>query len=140
MRTLRLPLAEQAYGPRVVLATLPGEAHALGLHMVALLLNADGCRVVMLGPDLPMEEIAGAAREQRADAVGISVSISSDPAVTGPMIETLRASLPADVALVVGGAGTPPLGPGAELLPTLDAVHAWARRLIAERRAATRDA
>src|SRR5262249_22004901 len=47
MRTLRLPLDEEARGARVVLSTLPGEAHVLGLHMVALLLNAAGCRVVM---------------------------------------------------------------------------------------------
>lgn len=129
MRTLRLPLAEEARGTLVILATLPGEAHALGLHMVALLASAAGCRVVMLGPDLPIDEIAGAAREQDADGVGISVSVSSDPARVASMLDELRRALAPRVALVVGGAGAPSMGAGVERVASLDGAYAWARRL-----------
>jgi methanogenic corrinoid protein MtbC1 len=133
MRTLRLPLDEEARGARVVLSTLPGEAHALGLHMVALLLNAAGSRVVMLGPELPTDEIAGAAREQETAAVGIGVSLSSDQVRSRTMLLALRRALTAEVALVVGGAGAPSVGRGVESLATLDEAHDWARRLSAAR-------
>jgi len=129
MRTLRLPLDEEARGPRVVLATLPDEEHALGLHMVALLLNAAGCRVVMLGPDLPVDEIAGAAREQSATAVGISVSVSMATARAAALLAELRRALAPDVGLVAGGAGAPMPGGGIETVASLDEAYEWARRL-----------
>jgi methanogenic corrinoid protein MtbC1 len=129
MRTLRLPLEDEARGPRVVLATLPGEAHALGLHMVALLLNAAGCRVLMLGPDLPIEEIAGVAGQQQASAVGIGVSASSDAARSRASLLALRRALARDIGLVVGGSGAPAMTEQVEVLATLDDAHAWARRL-----------
>jgi len=138
MRTLRLPLDQEARGPRVVLATLPGEAHALGLHMVALLLNAVGCRVVMLGPDLPVDEIADAAREQAAVAVGVSVSISMAPARAAELLEDLRRVLEPDVGLVVGGVGAPAPVAGVEALATLDEAYAWARGLADARQRAVK--
>ena len=44
LASLRLPFEEQARGPLVVYATLPGELHGLGLQMSALALATTGCR------------------------------------------------------------------------------------------------
>lgn len=130
LRTLRLPLEERADGPLVVLGTLPGEPHALGLHMVALLLNSAGCRVAMLGADLPAAEIATVAIEHRAAAVGISVSHANAGPAMDAQVRALRRMLPPRIALVLGGAGAPTAAPnGVTVLRALDEADGWARRL-----------
>ncbi len=53
LRSQRMPFEERASGPMVILGSLPGEAHALGLQMAALVLSAAGCRVLHLGTELP---------------------------------------------------------------------------------------
>ena len=46
-----------AGGPRVLLTTLPGEPHGLGLLMVEALLTLDGCRCLSLGVQTPPGDI-----------------------------------------------------------------------------------
>ncbi len=58
LRSLRLPLDERARGAMVVLGSLPGETHALGLQMAALVLAFAGCRVLFLGTEVPVAEVA----------------------------------------------------------------------------------
>lgn len=48
-------------GPRVLLACAPGEQHDLGLIAFGLALRARGWRIGYLGPDTPLESVAGAA-------------------------------------------------------------------------------
>ena len=59
----------------VVLATLPGEPQGLGLQMVALVPSARGLRVLSLGTEVHIAEIAALAERTEAVAVGISVSV-----------------------------------------------------------------
>jgi DNA-binding transcriptional MerR regulator len=70
--------------PVVVLATLPGELHSLGLDMVAVQLAARGCTPRLLGPSCPPREIAAAIRGLGADVIGVSVSFGA------PLAATLR--------------------------------------------------
>ena len=65
---------EQARGPLVVYATLPGELHGLGLQMSALVLTAAGCRGLYLGTDVPVPQIAALVRDLAAPAVALSIS------------------------------------------------------------------
>ncbi|NNJ96498.1 MAG: MerR family transcriptional regulator, partial [Gammaproteobacteria bacterium] len=51
-------LQKTAKKPVVLLATLPGEEHTMGLLMVAALLSSRGIAAVNLGSDVPMEQIA----------------------------------------------------------------------------------
>jgi len=130
LRVLRAPLEEHAAGPRVVLGTLPEEPHAMGLHMVALLLAAAGCRPLMLGAELPPREIAAIAREKRATAVGVSVSRRNGGEPMARHLADLRGLLPEPIALVVGGAGAPAcVVSGARTVASLDAAAEWAREL-----------
>lgn len=101
------PLAERARGPMVVCATLPGEAHALGLHMAASVLALEGCRIVFVGPDTPLPDLREAALQSRARAVFVSVSASADRIAARDALLDLRQLLPAAVDIVVGGAGAP---------------------------------
>ena len=107
MRSIRLPLDLASAGPTVVCATLPGEAHAIGLQMVALLLSASGLRVLYLGTEIPPPELGRLARELGARGVAISVSEASDGAATRRHLAKLRESLPRQTQLLVGGKGAP---------------------------------
>lgn len=56
-------------GPLALLACPPGEKHDLGLLTLGVVLHARGWRVAYLGPDTPMETLAQAAKNMRADWV-----------------------------------------------------------------------
>jgi methanogenic corrinoid protein MtbC1 len=129
LRALRLPYEERATGPLVILTSLPGESHSLGLHMAALVLATDRCRALVLGTEMPLPELVTLARDLRVRAVGISVSTATGGPVTVRRLRTLRAQLPKRAALLVGGEGAPPSGPGITTLLTLPELDAWARQV-----------
>lgn len=113
--------------PRVVLTTPPEEPHSLGLLMVGALLALEGAYCVSLGPQLPLADIAAAARAHRADLVVLSLSIAYQPRKVVPVLAELRERLPADMAIWAGGAGTARLrkGPdGVTLTPDLESLLA----------------
>jgi DNA-binding transcriptional MerR regulator len=128
LRSLRLPLEERAAGPLVVLTSLPGESHALGLQMAALCLASAGCRALLLGTELPLHETARLVRDIGARALGLSVSSATRGTATNAQIRKLRELLPRRVTLLVGGAGAPAPRPGIEVVATLRDLDAWARR------------
>jgi DNA-binding transcriptional MerR regulator len=123
LRALRAPLEASGSGRPVVLATLPDELHGLGLHIVGLAVAAAGRRVRVLGPHLPVDEIAQAADVLDAAAVGISVSVFGAGAQTTAAIVTLRENLRPATRLWIGGAGAASvkgLPEGAEAIASLD--------------------
>jgi len=131
LRSLRIPLEERATGPLVVFATLPGESHGIGLQMSALALAATGCRVLYLGTDIPVAQVAALVRDLGARAVAISVSSATKGAGTLALLRKLRDALPRRVLLLVGGDGAPASRPGIESLHTLPELDALGRRLAA---------
>jgi MerR family transcriptional regulator, light-induced transcriptional regulator len=130
LRSLRLPLEEKATGPLVLFTTLPGERHGLGLQMAALTVAAAGCRVLYLGTETPVAQVASLARERTARAVGVSLSASSRGAASASTLRKLREALPRRVGLLVGGEGAPAPRPGIEAIPTLHGLDEWGRRLV----------
>jgi DNA-binding transcriptional MerR regulator len=65
-------------GPRLLSACAPGELHEIGLLLFALKAHAAGLQTVLLGADMPFEEIAVAQRRAQCD--GVVISSSMDPA------------------------------------------------------------
>lgn len=128
LRSLRLPLEERAEGPLVVLATLPGEQHGLGLQMAGLTLSAAGCRVLPLGTEVPLDEVVSLARDLSARAVALSVSLAHRGAATDGQVRRLRERLPRKAALLVGGQGAPSARAGIESFADLRQLDAWGRR------------
>jgi len=123
LRSLRAPLDSVASGRPVVIASLPNELHGLGLQVAALAIVTAGRSVRVLGPHLPVEEIVQAATALDAAAVGLSVSIFSDPEETGREITAVRERLHEEMALWIGGAGVVSLRrlpDGVDITPTLD--------------------
>ena len=90
--------------PSVLLTTLPGEEHQLGLLMAQACLAAEGVHCVSLGVQTPAWDIVEAARERGADVVGLSFSQAFRPKVALAMLQDLRARLPAGIEVWAGGA------------------------------------
>jgi hypothetical protein len=131
LRSLRLPFEERATGPLVVCSSLPGEGHALGLHMAALVLAVTGCRLLFVGTEVPVAQVASLAKDRNARAVALSVSRASRGAAMTTQIASLRRMLPRRVRLVVGGDGALRPRPGIDVIQDLGTLDAWGRRLAA---------
>jgi MerR family transcriptional regulator, light-induced transcriptional regulator len=98
-----LPDTELKGSPRVLLTTLPGEPHGLGLLMAEAMLSIDGARCLSLGVQTPLWDIVLAARAYRGDIVALSFTGCMNPnAVTAGLAE-LRAKLPAELEVWAGG-------------------------------------
>jgi len=76
-----------AHGPRLLVACLPGEYHEVGLLLMALAAHDRGYRVVMLGADMPLEQLPHVVQNTRVDAVVLSSSVE-------PLAGTLGSALP----------------------------------------------
>jgi DNA-binding transcriptional MerR regulator/methylmalonyl-CoA mutase cobalamin-binding subunit len=125
---------------RVLLTTVPGEPHGLGLLMAEAMLALEGCRCVSLGVQTPLPEIAAAASVHRADAVALSFSTLMTPKAVVDTLRELRRRLPSRVQLWAGGAAPVVQRRAIEgVLPitALQAIPEHARRL---RRPGTGDA
>lgn len=91
--------------PTIVIATLDGERHANGALMAAATAGSEGWRVIYLGTDLPIAEIADTAIRTRAQAIGISMVLSERKSRIAAELRDLEARIPRDVTLICGGAG-----------------------------------
>lgn len=98
-----LPPTEPLAAPRVLLATLPGEPHALALHLAEALLATEGAVCVPLGPQTPVWDLVLAADAYRADILVLAFSGISGATQVVDALEELRDKLPAHVDLWVGG-------------------------------------
>lgn len=106
-------------GPRIVVATLPGQAHELGATMASVIAAQGGWNVIYLGPNVPEEEIAFSADCKDARAVGISISYPMDDPRVPVMLADLKQKLPEHCTLIVGGAAA------SHYRKTLQDLDAW---------------
>jgi hypothetical protein len=109
-------------GPRILLTTLPGEPHGLGLLMAEALLALDGAACVSLGTETPLQDIVRGACAYDAEIVALSFSAAFQRRQIGPALRQLRQALPAGTALWAGGAGVASQRAidGVRILPSLD--------------------
>ena len=117
------PINDPDGRPRILLTTLPGEVHSLGLLMVASVLGLEGAYCLSLGTQTPVEDICKAASAHEVDAVVLSFSVAYPRRRIPADLAELRGRLPPHVEIWAGGAGTARLAPqeeGVRLLPTLD--------------------
>ena len=107
-RALRQAVAGIAAGstpPRVLLTTVPGEPHELGLLMVEALFALEGAQCIPLGVQMPLTEIANAATAHRADIVALSFSVAFPSGRIPALLDQLRMMLPESASLWAGGSG-----------------------------------
>jgi DNA-binding transcriptional MerR regulator/methylmalonyl-CoA mutase cobalamin-binding subunit len=120
------PFAAGDSAPVIVVATPAGQIHELGALLVGAAAANLGWHVTYLGASLPAAEIAGAARQNRARVVALSlVYPEDDPRLEGELTK-LRALLPDGVTLLVGGRAMPAYRDALEqigALPIKDLAH-----------------
>jgi hypothetical protein len=121
--------------PSLVLATVPGEEHALGLLMAETLFTLARATCLCLGVEAPIGEIDRAARARRADVVALSFSTVLAGSLVRRGVTELRAVLPANCEIWIGGANAALaqcVRPGVTQVTSLEAiaatVDAWRER------------
>jgi methanogenic corrinoid protein MtbC1 len=92
-----------AASPRIVLTTVPGETHTLGLLMAEALWTAEGAACVSLGPQFPIADIPAVVQDGGYDIVALSFSLSFPSTHARNALRTLRSSLPSHVQIWAGG-------------------------------------
>jgi methanogenic corrinoid protein MtbC1 len=105
LRNAIATLREQDSTPRVLLTTLPGEEHSLGLLMAEATLSLEGASCVNLGVQTPIREIASAVEAHRSDIVVLSFSAAINIQQIKTGLQQTRNALPAHVTIWAGGAG-----------------------------------
>jgi DNA-binding transcriptional MerR regulator/methylmalonyl-CoA mutase cobalamin-binding subunit len=92
--------------PRVLLTTLSGEEHGLGLLMVEGMLAPEGAQCISLGLQTPIDDIARAASAYAVDVLVLSFSIAFSPRQGLAELQRVRAALPDSIEIWAGGAMT----------------------------------
>ena len=90
---------------KIVIATVKGDVHDIGKNIVAVVLQCNNYDVVNLGVMVPAQKILDTAREEKADAIGLSGLITpslEEMAHVAKEMERAGFSLP----LLIGGATT----------------------------------
>ncbi len=104
---------------RIVLATVKGDVHDIGKNIVSVVLQCNNFEVVNLGVMVPAERILQAAREEKADLVGLSGLITpSLEEMTHVAREMQRQGM--RLPLLIGGATTSRTHTAVKIAPHYD--------------------
>ncbi len=98
---------ERKQGPCVVLTTLPGDPHRLGIAMCAVVTALTERKVVYLGPDTPLDAVALSVQRCDARILALSISPTMDADEIDRLLLSLRKQVPRKIEIVVGGEGAP---------------------------------
>lgn len=90
--------------PAFLTACIPGERHEIGLLLFALSAYDHGYRCILLGADIPLEELPKALEQSGASGIVLSASSVEDPARFEQELRTLVKSTHAPV--FIGGFGS----------------------------------
>jgi len=110
-----------------VVATLPDEKHALGIHMCALGVVATGHKVTFLGADIPVDDLVGSVLGTQNKGVCISFTQNYDKNKAIELVKNMRQRIPSDLPIIVGGDGAPGNIEGVTRFQTLREFYEWMR-------------
>ncbi|KFF97261.1 methionine synthase [Streptomyces scabiei] len=89
----------------IVLATVRGDVHDIGKNLVDIILSNNGYNVVNLGIKQPVSAILDAAKEHRADVIGMSGLLVKSTVIMKENLEELnQRGMAADYPVILGGA------------------------------------
>lgn len=118
---------ERLGGRPLLVASLPGDPHRLGLHMVSTVAAAAEQKVVYVGPQTPIRELISATRRVHPVALCLSISGVMDQRQSIRSVDELRVAIDEDVSMVVGGEGAPLPQPGVHRITEFTEFYDWAR-------------
>ncbi len=100
-----LAAGESASAGTVVIGTVEGDLHDIGKNLVAMLLAGAGFEVVNLGTGVAPEAFVAAAREHKAQILGMSALLTTTlPQMAATIAALSDAGLRDEVKVMVGGA------------------------------------
>lgn len=89
---------------KIVIGSLKGNVQALGKDIVAATLRAAGLQVVNLGVDVAPEEFVRAAVHEKAQVIGISISMEETVPYLKDVVDILKQeNLRAKIKVIIGG-------------------------------------
>ena len=88
-------------GPLLLLACLPGDLHEIGLLLFALDASDHGYRTILLGANMPLDELPAAVKKTGCDALVLSGVIEPEEIVFKKQLPALVNSL--EVPVFLGG-------------------------------------
>lgn len=91
--------------PKILVTTPQGQLHELGALIAAATASAEGWNVTYLGPNLPAEEIVGAAKQLACKAIALSIVFPMDDWILRKELLKFKQILPKDIPLLIGGKG-----------------------------------
>jgi methanogenic corrinoid protein MtbC1 len=104
-RLLAAAPAADPNGKTAVVAAVAGNRHNLAGQMLANLLEMDGWRVIRLGADVPVADVAMAVREFDADCLLLSASLVTQMEALARTVRAVREDAAGTAAkILVGGA------------------------------------
>ncbi|MFN3616956.1 MAG: MerR family transcriptional regulator [Aquabacterium sp.] len=99
----QMPLPHPDDRPRVLLSTLPGEAHGLGLLAAEAWLTLVGAQPLNLGPQTPLWDLVQSAQQHRAEVVLLGFSAAAPAPLVQDTLSELRSKVPPHIEVWVGG-------------------------------------
>lgn len=100
---LHAPTSEQN-GRTVIVSSVEGDAHDMGVHFVSAFFELDGWKSICLGADTPVEEIVRLSTRFDADLVALGATIGTQRQAIARTIAALKATRPGRPVLVGGAA------------------------------------
>lgn len=96
------PLASN--GKTVLVASVAGDHHTLGIHVASDFFEMDGWRVIFLGADVPGYDLIQAVSDFKADLLVLSATLHTHLRTMQQMIQAVReVTQPEPVPVLVGG-------------------------------------
>lgn len=99
----QLPIAD--HGPKVIVACPPNETHELGALTVAYHCAVRGCRVVYLGGDTPIADLASLCRDVKPGVVLLSLTLATQGKELALLLESLEELVAPLCTVGLGGPG-----------------------------------
>ena len=104
---LRPELVKEKVEPlgKVALGTVKGDLHDIGKNLVSIMVEGAGFEVIDLGVDVSPQAFVNAAKDRKADVVGLSALLTTTMPGMKSTIEALEeAGIRGKVKVIIGGA------------------------------------
>ena len=88
-------------GPKLLLSCVPGDRHETGLLLFALAANVAGYRIILLGADMPLDELPAAVCKTSCEAIILSGLLMPGSALLTRALPVLKEQ--AGVPVFIGG-------------------------------------
>ncbi|WP_159880642.1 methionine synthase [Aquitalea denitrificans] len=113
---IRMGLADAPAKGVIIMATVKGDVHDIGKNIVGVVLRCNNYKVIDLGVMVPCQTILDAAREHKADIIGLSGLITPSLEEMSHVAKEMQRQ-GFDIPLLIGGATTSKVHTAVKIAP-----------------------